>query len=157
MVDAHQRRVPAHPRTELLRQETREPRAPGLVAEIGGEAAGWVRLGPRTRQRRLARTRLFGPNSPEPWDDHTVWAVSCFSVRKEFRRQRVATALLSGAVDFARDHGARVIEGYPIDTSAGQVGSNELYIGALRTFLDAGFTETARPRADRAIVALGLR
>jgi GNAT superfamily N-acetyltransferase len=144
-------------RVELLRDETSSLVAPGLVAEVDGEAAGWVRVGPRTVQPRLARTRLFGPHSPEPWDDAAVWAVSCFSVRREFRGRGVTAALLADAVAFARANGARGVEAYPIDTSAGTVPSNDLYHGALSTFLEAGFTETARPRADRPLVFLDLR
>jgi GNAT superfamily N-acetyltransferase len=144
-------------RVGMLREQIAAPVAPGLIAEVDGEAAGWVRVGPRTVQPRLARTRLFGPNSPEPWDDATVWAVSCFSVRREFRGRGVTSTLLTDAVEFARTHGARVVEGYPIDTSAGRTSSNDLYHGALSTFLDAGFTEIARPRPERVIVSLDLR
>jgi GNAT superfamily N-acetyltransferase len=144
-------------RVELLRGETSSSLAPGLIAEVDGEAAGWVRVGPRTVQPRLARTRLYGPHSPEPWDDAAVWAVSCFSVRREFRGRGVTAALLGDAVAFARANGARAVEAYPIDTSAGEVSANDLYHGALSTFLDAGFTETARPRADRPLVFLDLR
>lgn len=143
-------------RTDRLRREVASDVPPGLVAEIGGSAAGWVRVGPRTTHPRLARTRLYGPASPEPWDDDSVWTISCFSVRREFRGRGVMAELLAGAVQFARDHGARVIEAYPVDTDATEADANELYRGVLGTFLDAGFAETARPRADRTIVSLNL-
>jgi GNAT superfamily N-acetyltransferase len=144
-------------RTELLRREVQSERPPGLVAEVDGTAAGWVRVGPRTTHPRLARTRLYGPASSEPWDDESAWTISCFSVRREFRGQGVMDALLAAAIPFARDRGARVIEAYPIDTDVSDADANDLYRGVLRTFLDAGFVETARPRPDRTIVALHLR
>ena len=144
-------------RTERLRREVGNSIPPGLVADIGGAAAGWVRVGPRTTHPRLPRTRLYGPSSPEPWDDDSVWTISCFSVRREFRGRGVMAALLAGAVQFARDNGARVLEAYPIDTDATEADANELYRGVLGTFLEAGFVETARPRADRTIVSLNLR
>lgn len=62
--------------------------------------------------------------------------------------------LLDAAVAHARGHGARVIEGYPIDTDRGKTTSNELFHGALSTFLHAGFTEVARPKPARPIVSL---
>jgi GNAT superfamily N-acetyltransferase len=65
--------------------------------------------------------------------------------RKEFRGQGLAARLLDAAVDHARTHGARVVEGYPVDTSAGKTSSNDLYHGALSSFVDAGFVEVARP------------
>jgi hypothetical protein len=49
-----------------------------------------------------------------------------------------------------------VVEGYPVDTSAKKSSSNELYHGALSTFVDAGFTEVARPAPARPIVSLTL-
>lgn len=143
-------------RAELMRAETEQAIPPGLLAQVDGETAGWVRVGPRTLLPRLSRTRIYAPHSPEPWDDDTVWAISCFSVRREFRGRGIATSLLTDAIAFARERGARVIEAYPVDTDATKATANELYRGALRTFLRAGFIETARARPDRPIVALAV-
>jgi GNAT superfamily N-acetyltransferase len=143
-------------KTEILREETAASVPPGLVATVDGVGAGWVRVGPRPDHERLARTKLYGKTSPEPWTDTSTWAISCFSVRKEFRGQGLTRRLLDAAVAFARENGARLVEAYPIDTATTKASSNELYHGALTTFLDAGFVETARPRADRPIVALDL-
>jgi Acetyltransferase (GNAT) family. len=141
----------------LLREELAKDPAPALIAYVDGEAAGWVRVGPRPTQQRLARTRAFAGNSEEPWDDTDVWAVSCFVVRKEHRRRGLNATMLRAAVDYAREHGARVVEGYPIDPNAGRRRSaNELFHGVVSTFRDAGFREVARPRPDLAIVTLDL-
>ncbi len=40
-------------RTEMFRAEIDEGPPPGLVAYVDGEAAGWIRIGPRTRQARI--------------------------------------------------------------------------------------------------------
>lgn len=143
-------------RAALLHAEMRSDRPPALIAYVDGEPAGWVRVGPRTTQARLARTREFTTHSPEPFDDPSVWAVSCFVVRKEHRGSGLNGRLLAAAVEFAREHGARVVEGYPIDVSAGAKRSNDLFRGVLSVFAKAGFREVARPRPDRAIVALDL-
>ena len=143
-------------RAELLRTEMATPPPPALIAYVDGEAAGWVRVGPRNAQARLARTREFTIHSLEPFDDPSVWAVSCFVVRKEHRGTGLNDRLLAAAVEFAREHGARVVEGYPIDVSAGAKRSNDLFRGILAVFAKAGFREVARPRPDRAIVALDL-
>ena len=143
-------------RTQLLRDEIASGPPPALIAYVDGEAAGWVRVGPRTAQVRLSRTKNFAA-SEEPWDDESVWAVSCFVVRKEHRGAGLTTQLLRAAVDYARDHGARVVEGYPVDPGAGRKkSSNELYHGTVSTFAAAGFREVARPRPEVAIVALDL-
>ncbi len=86
-------------------------------------------------------------------DDPSVWAITCFVVRKEHRSQGIASRLLDAAVDHARTHGARIVEGYPLDTDVKPFSSNDLYHGTLSSFLAAGFIETARPGAARPIVA----
>lgn len=144
-------------RTAMLRRELDEGPPPALIAYVDDEPAGWVRVGPRTRQVRLARTRNYAAHSQEPWDDASVWAVSCFVVRKEHRRIGLNARLLEAAIDYARTSGARVLEAYPLDPASGRrKSSNELYHGILSTFRDAGFREVARPRPDLAIVSLEL-
>ena len=126
-------------RRELLRGDPAAPVASALLAYVDDEAAGWVKVSPRPDQPRLARTRNF-QQSPEPFDDPSVWAITCFVVRREHRGAGVANRLLAAAVDHARAHGARVIEGYPIDTAAVKVSSNDLFHGALSTFDQLGFS-----------------
>jgi GNAT superfamily N-acetyltransferase len=143
-------------RTALFQQEVASDRPPGIVAYVDGEAAGWVRVGPRPVQRRLGRTRNIVASTREPLDDESVWAVSCFVVRKEHRGQGLNSVLLAAAVDFARDQDARVIEGYPIDTTQTDVHVNDLFHGALSTFLAAGFTTTPSPKHDRPLATLAI-
>lgn len=144
-------------REDMLRGEIDAGPPPALIAYVDGEAAGWVRVGPRTAQQRLGRTRNFVAHSQEPWDDDTVWAVSCFVVRKEHRGHGLNTRLLEAAVDHARTSGARVIEAYPLDPDAGKkIPVNDLYHGVLSTFEAAGFREVARPQPHLAIVSLDL-
>lgn len=142
-------------RRDLLRGDLEATPASALLAYVDGEAAGWVKVSPRPDQPRLALTRNYR-QSPEPFDDPDVWAITCFVVRKEFRGDGLANRLLTAAVDHARTHGARVVEGYPIDTTAKKTSSNELFHGALSSFLDAGFTEVARPAPARPLVSLTL-
>ncbi len=145
-------------REQMLHDEVKAGLPPALVAYVDGEPAGWVRVGPRTNQPRLARTKRFGPHSAEPWDDPDVWAVSCFVVRREHRGTGLNAHLLAAAIDYARDSGARVVEAYPLDPAVGRKKStNDLYHGVLSTFVKAGFREIARPRDDLAIVSLDLQ
>jgi GNAT superfamily N-acetyltransferase len=87
-------------------------------------------------------------------DEDGLWSVTCFVVRVGHRRQGVAAALLRGAVDLARRHGARIVEGYPVDPSVRATGSSGLYQGPLSMYLHAGFTEVVRPSESRSIVRL---
>lgn len=147
-------------RETLLHDEMAAAPPPALIAYVDGEAAGWIRVGPRTRQVRLGRTKEFTAHSVEPWDDDSVWAVSCFVVRREHRGEGLNARLLDAAIDFARSHGARVLEGYPtepVDPATGKPKpANNLFRGVVSTFENAGFREIARPKPDRAIVSLQL-
>lgn len=157
MPNAQFQRLDTAERTELLRNELAEASVPpALIASVSGEAAGWVRVGPRGHQVRIARTRALAANTELPLDDPDVWAISCFVVRREHRGIGLNARLIDAAVAFAREHGARVVEAYPVDTAVAHASANELYHGVLSTFLAAGFREVARPRPDRAIVMLDL-
>ncbi len=143
-------------RVGILRDEIATGPPPGIVAYRDGEAAGWIRIGPRPAQARLAHTRAIVAATREPLDDGSVWAVTCFSVRRDHRGQGLNAALLAAAVDYARESGARVVEGYPVDTAAVKVSPNELFHGALSTFLAAGFSVVGELRSGRPLVSLDL-
>ncbi|MEV7611289.1 GNAT family N-acetyltransferase [Microbacterium sp. NPDC089320] len=143
-------------RTEMLREEIQEGPPPGLIAYIDGEAAGWIRVGPRTTQRRVPRTRMIAAASTEPFEDDSVWAVTCFVVRREHRGSGITLELLRAAVDVARRSGARLIEGYPVDARGEKKRTNDLFHGTLTTFLAAGFEERAEMKPGRILVALEL-
>lgn len=111
---------------------------PGLVAIRDGRAIGWVSLGPRDGFERLAHARALAPV-----DDRPAWSIVCFVVSKTARGEGLARALLDAAVTYAADHGATLVEGYPVDTSSGRVPSANVYQGTLSMFEDAGFSVAA--------------
>jgi GNAT superfamily N-acetyltransferase len=117
----------------------RERRAPGLVAYRDGEVVGWVSLGPRDDYERLAFSKVLAPV-----DDQPVWSIVCFVVDRKSRRQGVAAALLDAAVDYARDHGATVVEAYPVDTEGDRIPAANAYHGTLSMFERAGFEVVER-------------
>ncbi|MFB4352281.1 GNAT family N-acetyltransferase [Microbacterium sp. LS_15] len=143
-------------RTEMFRAEIDAGPPPGIIAYVDGEAAGWIRVGPRPPQARLAHTRAIAAATSEPFDDESVWAITCFVVRREHRGSGLNRELLRAAVAFARDSGARLIEGYPVDTRGEKQHSNELFHGTLSTFTAQGFSERAELKPGRPLVALDL-
>ncbi|WP_231372269.1 GNAT family N-acetyltransferase [Terracoccus sp. 273MFTsu3.1] len=44
-----------------------------------------------------------------------VWSVTCFVVRKGFRRQGLMYELAAATVEYGRQVGAHVLEGYPTE------------------------------------------
>lgn len=119
---------------------------PGLLAYADGRPVGWVAVGPRADFGRLNRSPKL-----KPVDDEPVWSVVCFFVDAAHRRSGVAAALLEAAVSYAREHGARLVEGYPIDTTGGRKPSGSVFTGSLELFEEAGFAEVLR-RGGRPIV-----
>ncbi|PPL19217.1 GNAT family N-acetyltransferase [Microterricola pindariensis] len=127
---------------------------PGIIAYRDDEPVGWCAVEPRVNYGRLTRTRAAA-GSPEAPDDEGVWAVTCFVVRVGHRRLGIGGALLRGALEQAREAGARVVEGYPVDVAVrGKTSSADLYHGTLTQFQAAGFEEVARPSADRPVMQL---
>ncbi|MCI1662640.1 MAG: N-acetyltransferase [Actinomyces sp.] len=130
---------------------------PGLIARVDGEAAGWCRIGPRNAQPRLGRSRVVRAAGASPLDDPGVWALSCFVVRREFRRRGVARELARSAVDFARDHGARIVEAYPVDAQTRPgARANDLFVGTASMLASVGFREAGRPTASRVVMTVSL-
>jgi GNAT superfamily N-acetyltransferase len=106
-----------------LRAQTRcgEPEADttsGLVAYLDGEPVGWCAVEPRTAYVRLGRVPWAG--RAEDKGDAGIWAVTCFVTRAGFRRSGISRALARAAVHFARERGARALEGYAMLTSPGR-------------------------------------
>ena len=144
---------------EILRARMSAGTPVGLLAMDGEDARGWVAIAPRTGYPRLARSPVTTPLDPAE-DLAEVWSVTCFFVHRTARRAGVARFLLAGAIDYARRGGARVVEGYPVDTGldrSSKIGSGELYHGTVRLFTDAGFAVERGAGERRALVRLTLR
>jgi GNAT superfamily N-acetyltransferase len=142
---------------EATHETNRQGRAPGLVAYQGDEAVGWISIGPREDYERLAHSTVL-----MPIDDKPVWSIVCFVVGRRSRGRGVAKRLLDAGIDYACEHGATMLEAYPVEIDAGKrVPSGEVYRGTLAMFERAGFkvaelrhtpgSGTSRPIVRRAV------
>jgi GNAT superfamily N-acetyltransferase len=120
---------------------------PGLLAYAGNRPVGWCALAPRAAYTRLERSRIL-----KRLDEQPVWSVVCFFVAREFRRRGVTVMLLEAAVDYARKHGATIIEGYPVEPNQAGMPDVFAYTGLASAFRQAGFTEAARRSKSRPIM-----
>ena len=125
----------------------------GLVAYLDGEPVGWCAVEPRQAYPRLPpRRTVFSARGEDPADG-SVWAVTCFVTRVGFRHRGVSTALAAAAVDFARERGARAVEGYPMITTPGyEITWGELFVGSRNSFADAGYVEVSHPTKRRVVM-----
>ncbi|MBZ5521292.1 MAG: GNAT family N-acetyltransferase [Acidobacteriia bacterium] len=125
--------------------------APGVLAYVGKEPAGWCAVAPREQYPALDRSRVLAPV-----DDQPVWSVSCFFVAKAFRRQGITAELLRAAVKYAKKNGAKIVEGYPNDLGKGALPDAFVWTGLLPTFTKAGFREVVRRSAKRPILRISV-
>lgn len=132
-----------------------DARTSGLVAYLGGEPVGWCAVEPRTAYPRLLRSRVPWSGRQEDRGDDGVWTVSCFVTRTGYRRRGVSYALARAAVGFARDRGARALEGYPMITEPGKdIAWGELYVGSRSVFEAAGFEQVSHPTPRRVVMRI---
>ena len=121
---------------------------PGLIGYRGKVPVGWVSIGPRETFAKLRRSPIMKAVNDQP-----VWSVICFVVPPEYRGQGVAQALLRGAVAHAKEHGATLIEAYPVDKAA-RSSDDTMWFGAKSMYDNAGFEEVARRKPHRPIVRI---
>lgn len=124
-------------RRERVRELVGQDPPPGVLAYEDDEVVGWAAVHPRADTSFATNRRI--PHV----DDLDVWSLWCLRVRPGHRRQGIAHHLVAGAVAFAREHGAPVVEAYPVDNEGAKVDLTMAYVGTRRLFERAGFTKVA--------------
>jgi GNAT superfamily N-acetyltransferase len=142
---------------ERHRQEGQSPTDLRGEGERGfpGVPVGWVAVEPRTAYPRLLGLPTVWRGRHEDKQDDGVWSVTCFVVRKGYRKRGISYALAAATVGYARENGARALEGYAMRTQPGkEITWGELHVGAVQAFADAGFTEVSTPSVRRAVMRI---
>jgi len=121
---------------------------PGLIAFEGDLAIGWCQLTPREALPWLDRSWQM-----KPTDDVPVWSISCFYIRKGYRRRGVTSALISAALKAAKAAGAATLEAYPLDATLSPSSTGTGYVS---TFERAGFTIIGHRTPPRPIMRYDL-
>jgi GNAT superfamily N-acetyltransferase len=158
--DCHWSSLSVDERRERLREQTRcgDPLAngtTGLVAYLEKEPVGWVAVEPRTAYPRLLKYRTVWSGRQEDRADVDVWAVTCFVTRKGYRKRGITYGLAAATIEFAREHGARALEAYPMDTPPGkEITWGEMHVGSRQVFEAAGFAEVSHPSLRRAVMRI---
>jgi len=122
---------------------------PGLLAFDGDVAVGWCQLTPRDALPWLDRTWRL-----KRVDEAPVWSLSCFYVRKGYRKRGVTSALIAAALDAAKRAGAPALEAYPLDAD---LTPSTSHTGYASTFARAGFKIVARHVLPRPIMRYDLK
>lgn len=147
---------PADERAQRLRQATycddpALPRTTGIIAYLDEEPVGWSAVQPRTAYPGLLRNnRVPWTGRTEDKNDGSIWAVTCFVTRSGYRRRGISRVLARSAAQYAQEEGARAVEGYPLTTTA--VIDEELHVGTVAMFAQAGFQEVSHPSKRRVVM-----
>ena len=122
---------------------------PGLLAFDSDMAVGWCQLTPREALPWLDRAWRL-----KRVDEAPVWSLSCFYIRKGYRKRGVTSALIAAAIDTAKQAGASALEAYPLD---GDLTPSSSHTGYATTFARAGFKVVARHIPSRPIMRYDLQ
>jgi GNAT superfamily N-acetyltransferase len=148
-IGAAYRKRPAETNKSEFEEIVKQGPPPGLIAFDGELAVGWCQLTPRSdlpwldREWRLKRV-----------DNVPVWSISCFYIRRGYRRRGVTAALITAALKYAKHAGAMAIEAYPLD---GELTPSASGTGYSSTFENAGFVTIARHTPPRPIMRFELK
>lgn len=132
---------------KIMRRMVSSGGIPGILAYAAREPVGWCAVAPREEYAVLERSRVLRRIDAEP-----VWSVTCLFVKKEQRNRGVSVQLLRAAVEFVREQGGRVVEGYPVEPRAGRMADVFAWTGLVSAFERAGFVECARGSERRPIM-----
>jgi GNAT superfamily N-acetyltransferase len=143
-IGAAYRKRPREKNKAAFREVVRRGPPPGLLAFDGDLAVGWCQLTPRDALPWLDRAWRL-----ERVDDVPVWSISCFYVRKGYRRRGVTAALIAAALNAAKRAKAPALEAYPLDANKTPSASGT---GFASTFERAGFKTVARHVPPRPIM-----
>jgi GNAT superfamily N-acetyltransferase len=139
---------------EALRKQAESSEPIGLLGYLPDDPkpVGWIACAPCTNYPVAARSPIAKHRADDEFDAADVWLVTCLFVRKEYRRQGVAVALIDSVVAWAGNHGAKAVDAVPVEPKKGEIPDVFAWTGLLVMFTAAGFEEVARPRPTRPVM-----
>jgi GNAT superfamily N-acetyltransferase len=143
------RKRPREHNKAAFREVVKRGPPPGLLAFDGDVAVGWCQLTPRDALPWLDRAWRLKRVDVVP-----IWSLSCFYVRKGYRKRGVTSALIAAALKAAKRVKAPALEAYPLDADLTPSASGTGYAS---TFARAGFKTVARRVPPRPIMRHDLK
>jgi len=142
---------PREKNRNALRKIVKDGPPPGLLGFHGDRVVGWCQLTPREDLSWLQRTQFF-----QEVDDAKVWSISCFFVRRGYKRKGIMTAFIAAALKEAKRAKVDAVEAYPVDPSQPKSTTN-IFTGYASVFKRAGFKMVVRRVLSRPIMRHDLR
>ena len=130
---------------------------PGLLAYRDDKAVAWMALAPRpqTPDWNCGR-KCSAVATATDATDPACWGASCFFVHPKHRGEGLTSQLLAAGIVHAREQGATRIEASPMaqDDKRSSAG---MFVGPLRIFERAGFTQVLERKPGRPLMRLVLK
>ena len=119
----------------------------GILAYHQREPVGWCSFAPREKFIRLNSSKVLSPV-----DGQEVWSITCFYIKKEYRRKGLSAELLKAAIEFSKKKKVKILEGYPTVPYSENIPAAFAWTGIPDSFEKAGFEEAARRSKARPIM-----
>ena len=120
---------------------------PGILAYFSGEPIGWCSVAPREVFPGLEKSR-----SLKRFDEKPVWSITCLFILRSMRRKGVSRELIKAVLNYARNKGVKIVEGYPHEPKKGKLPDVFAWTGFASSYLNNGFVEVFRRSETRPIV-----
>ncbi len=102
----------------------------GYLLYVDSQPAGWCQVGPRDRLTKLVKQYHLQPN-------HAIWAITCFVITPQFRKQGCATHLLKVILEDLRTRGIKTVQAFP--KRSGILTLGEHWKGSMDMYISEGF------------------
>lgn len=137
--------------SSVLRRKAMEKRVKGgtpvgILAYADGDPVGWCSVAPRPTYLRLGGPKDYAENPG------AVWSIACFFIAKAWRGKGLSGRLIEAAVAEAKEHGAAIVEAYPVPPDA----PSYRFMGLDPMFERAGFQAIAKAGTRRTVMRRAL-
>jgi len=117
---------------------------PGILAYTGNVPVAWCSVAPRASFPVLNRSRVL-----KKIDESPVWSIVCFFAEKNYRNKGISVQLLRAAIEYVKERGGTVLEGYPVEPKKDKMPAAFAWTGLASAFKKTGFLEVARRSETR--------
>lgn len=132
---------------EAMQELVLNNRPTGILGFYEGQAIAWCAFAPREDFIKLEKSRVH-----KRIDNQPVWSIPCFFIDKKFRGQGISVELIKAVINYAREHGIRIIEAYPTIPTTERLPDSFAWIGLYKSFERAGFEIVDRTSKNRPMV-----
>jgi GNAT superfamily N-acetyltransferase len=112
-------------RKEFIKQRIFQNIPVGILGYFENEPITWCSIAPRETHERLGGDEQL----------KNVWSITCFYIKRQFRRKGLAEFLIEEAKNYAKENGAEYIEAYPVE----QDSPSYRFMGYTKRFEKTGF------------------